>query len=103
MQSDKLLQQSVAQKLFEMLLHSQFSTSTSSQRKRSHHSQDTPLSKDELNVLQYACVYVPHALLKRYRKRCGQKYEKYIECIGKMAVQSEYEDVDFLESGWTKP
>ena len=62
MQSDKLLQQPVTQKLFEMLLHSHFSTSC--QRRFSQHSQDTPLSKDELNVLQCACGYVPHALLQ---------------------------------------
>jgi len=42
MQSDKLLQQSVTQKLFEMLLRSQFSTS--SQHRSSQHSQDTPLN-----------------------------------------------------------
>ena len=53
MQSDKLLQQSVSQKLFEMLLRSQFSTTTASQRRSSQHSHDAPLSKDELNVLQY--------------------------------------------------
>ena len=96
MQSDKLLQQSVSQKLFEMLLRSQFSTTTASQRRSSQHSHDAPLSKDELNVLQYACGYVPHALLRRYQKRSGQKYEKYIECLGEMAVRSEHENVDFL-------
>lgn len=53
------------------------------------------MTTDELNALQYAAGYVPHALLKKYEKRTGQKYEAFIECLGDMAVESE--DTDFLE------
>ena len=62
--SDKLLQQSVTQKL---LLHSQFSTS--SQRRSSQPSQDTPLSKDELNVLHYMPVGIFLMLSSRGTRR----------------------------------
>ena len=33
------------------------------------------LSKDELNVLQYACGYVPQHLLKKFQKRSCSKYD----------------------------
>ena len=85
---DQLLQQSVNQKLFEMLLPGQCPLSSSLQHGNVQDS-ESPLSKDELNAMQYACGYVPHALLKRYEKRNGRKYETFIECLGDMAVQSE--------------
>lgn len=47
------------------------------------------MSKDVLNAMQYACGYIPYALLKRYEKRSDRKYDKLIECLGDMAVQSE--------------
>ena len=37
-----------------------------------------PLGKDELNALQYACGYIPHALLKKYERRTGSKFDKFI-------------------------
>ena len=92
-QSDHYLQQSANQKLFEMLLSSHFSTSRSgsSQHAQPTNSADTVLSKDELNVLQYVCGCVPHALLKRYEKQCGKKFDQFVECLSDMAVASEHD------------
>ena len=53
------------------------------------------MSTDELNTVPYAAGYVPHALLRKYEKRKGNKYEMFIECLQDMAVASE--DNDFLE------
>jgi coiled-coil and C2 domain-containing protein 1 len=54
------------------------------------------MTEDELNALQYAAGYVPHALLKKYEKRSGEKYAAFTECLGDMAVGSE-DTSDFLE------
>ena len=90
-QPDHFLQQSANQKLFEMLLSSHLYTpqSGSSQHAQPTISSDTVFSKDELNALQYACGYVPHALLKGYEKRCGEKFD---QCLSDMAVASEHDD-----------
>ena len=86
--SDQLLQQSFNQKLFEMILPGQCSLASSLQHGNVQDC-ESPLSKDELNAMQYACGYVPHALLRRYEKRNDRKFDKFIECLGDMAVQSE--------------
>ena len=52
----------------------------------------TPMSKDELNVLQYVGGYVPHSLLKMYEKRTGTKYEQFGTCLRNMAVLSEHDN-----------
>lgn len=88
---DQLFQQSVNQKVFEMILCEHF-TATSSDVV------PTPvveMTVDDLNALQYAAGYVPHALLKKFEKRSERKYGSFIECLGNMAVASE--DTDFLE------
>ena len=54
------------------------------------------MKKDELNVLQYACGYVPHTLLKKYEKKKGEKYDRFVECLGNMAVRSENEHDDLF-------
>ena len=91
---DDLLQQSTNQKLLEMIIPSEFSSPSLSQSKKS--TEDIQLSRDELNALRYACGYVPHALLKRYEKRTGSKYDGFIECLGSMAVQGDSASEDFL-------
>ena len=92
---DKLLQQSVNQRLFEMLLPEQFPSQSSSIQTRT-----LSLAKDELNVLQYVGGYVPHALLKKYDKLKGTKYEQFIECLGDMAVESEHTDIFEYTKEW---
>ena len=90
---DQLFQQSVNQKLYEMMLQQHFSATSLTLSPTP--ARVTEMTTDELNALQYAAGYIPHALLKKYEKRTGQKYEEFIECLGYMAVQSEY--TDFLE------
>ena len=89
---DQLLQQSVSQKLFEMILPEQFPSAAD----QTPHVQE-PLGKDELNALRYACGYIPHALLKKYERRTGSKFDKFIECLGNMAVRSEHESESLLD------
>ena len=89
---DQLLQQSVNQKLFESVLLEHFPPAADQNPR-----DEEPLGKDELNALQYACGYIPHALLKRYEKRTGSKFDKFIECLGKMAVRSESNSEHFLD------
>lgn len=95
---DTLLQQSVSQKLFEMLLVENISqTSMNSDHSTSKRSDHDQFGKDELNVLRYACGYVPHTLLKRYEKRSDCKYANFIECLRYMAVQCDQTDHDMLQ------
>ena len=83
--SDDILQQSTNRKLFEMMLPSEFSGPT---MQLHHNESNIQLSSDELNALQYACGYVPRALLRRYEKQTGPKFNQFVECLGEMAVDS---------------
>ena len=89
---DQLLQQSVNQKLFEKILPEHFPSAADPSPR-----DEEPLSKDERNALQHACGYIPHALLKRYEKRTGCKFDKFIECLGDMAVRSECNSENLLD------
>ena len=83
-QSDDILQQSVNQKIIEMILPTQLSTSAQTKPKTT-----IQLNKDELNALHYACGYVPHQLIRKYQKRVGCKCEKFVECLKEMALHGE--------------
>lgn len=74
----------------------EFSVEPASSSSQGANTDNTFLSKDELNALQYACGYVPHSLLKKFQKRSGRKYDQFIQCLGEMAVHSELDDIDFL-------
>ena len=92
--AEDLLQQSINQQLFEMLLPSQFAQvlphASASERN------DEIFSKDEVNALRYACGYVPRCLLHRYEKYDGDKYMTFVKCLGEMAVECEGTVHDFL-------
>ena len=92
--SDPLLPQSVNEQLFEMLLRNHFAQFETPVSQRA--STELCMKKDELNVLQYACGYVPHTLLKKYEKKKGEKYDRFVECLGNMAVRSENEHDDLF-------
>ena len=51
---------------------------------------------DELNVMQYACGYVPYKLIKKYEGRKGDRHANILECLGNMAVTSDVHDPDLL-------
>ena len=68
-----------------MVLPSEFSGPTIQPH---YNESDIQLSSDELNALQYACGYVPRALLRRYEKQTGTKFNQFVECVGEMAVDS---------------
>ena len=95
---DPLLQQSVNQKLFDMLLSEHLEPPSSSQSRPV--SEDEPMSKDELNALQYAGGYVPHSLLKKYEKQAGLKYDQFVTCLGNMAVHSSHDELLEYTKEW---
>ena len=72
------------QKIIEMILPTQLSTSAQTKPKTT-----IQLNKDELNALHYACGYVPHQLIRKYQKRVGCKCEKFVECLKEMALHGE--------------
>ena len=95
---DQLLAQSTNQKLFEMILTKHFCSYVPGeigQGTSDNASDEISLTKDELNALQYVGGFVPHALLKRFERNIGKKYDHFYECLGEMAVVSETSD--FLE------
>ena len=94
--NDPLLEQSVNQKLFEMILGVEFSSvgpPVTTTKKSS-------IGKDELNALRYAGGFVPHSLLKRYEKKSGPKFEEYVEFLGSMAVESDHRDFLDYTKDW---
>ena len=58
------------------------------------------MNKDELNALQYAGGYVPHALLKKDEKRSGGKFKQFNQCLGDMAVECEHSDFFEYTKEW---
>ena len=97
-----LFQQSVNEKLFEILLPEKLSTSGSGVEANaaavvSAASGEASMSPDELNVLRYACGFVPFKLLKSFEKKdsTATKYDRFIHCLGDMAVDSD-EDGDLI-------
>ena len=57
-------------------------------------------TEDEMNAMRYACGYVPHALLKKYEKKCGDKYSNFVQCLGDMAIEGEGSDVLTYTTKW---
>lgn len=97
---DQLLPQSVSQEIFEKVIVKHFSRLSGSPSTSTPVIQEViTLSKDELNVLQYVGGYVPHALLKRY-KRFGKKYENLFECLKEMAVVGETDHLFEYTKEW---
>lgn len=96
--NDDLLQQSTNRKLFEMVLPSHFPCKTvqPTQNARSENN----LTADELNAMQYACGYVPRALLRKYEKRTGSKFNQYVECLGEMAVDGDESEFLMYTKRW---
>lgn len=86
--------QSVNQKVFEKILLREFSQGVAPAAASVSPNLDS-LSKDELNVLQYACGYVPQHLLKKFQKRSGSKYDQFVQCLRQMADCGDNEE-DFL-------
>ena len=41
----------------------------------------TILTEDKMNAMRYTCGYVPHALLKKYEAKCGDKYLDFVQCL----------------------
>ena len=93
---DPLLEQPVNQKLFEMILGVEFSSVGPPVAT----TKESSMGKDELNALRYAGGFVPHSLLKRYEKKSGKKFEEYVECLGSMAVESDFGDFLDYTKDW---
>ena len=55
------------------------------------------LSGDELNALRYAAGFVSHSLLKRFEKRKGEKFSRFITCLG---VVGEGSDIRSYTTKW---
>jgi hypothetical protein len=89
---DSLLEQSVFQEVFEMLVHDWFIKSSSSGSSLSASApNDITITVDELNVMRYVCGYVVRSLLKRYEKSTGGDCLELINCLDKMVVVGEDE------------
>ena len=89
---DPLLEQSVYQEIFEIVIKEYFEGATSSSCRSLPKCTIDNISTDELNVIRYACGYVAHKLLKRYEKKSGDVVQQYIICLGEMAVEGEGND-----------
>ena len=50
--------------------------------------------------MRYACGYVPHALLKKYETKCGDRCSDYVQCLGDMAIEGEGDDVLTYTTKW---
>ena len=83
---DQFLEQCVNQKMFEMTIPHHIVSCTANKSSITE-SGSVELTGDELNVLQIVGGFVPHSLLKRFKK--GGKYTEYLECLSDMGVPGE--------------
>ena len=83
---DSLLEQSIYQEVFEIVVKENFDCSSCESTARC--TVDS-ISPDELNVLCYASGYVACKLLERYEKKHRDVVEQYVMCLGEMAVEGE--------------
>lgn len=95
---DPLLIQSVARSLFEMLLKKQFGCDTGPVTRAA--TVDVEFNKDELNALRYACGYVALKLLRKYKRKRGEKFDQFEMCLGEMAVMGEPTDFTQYTTEW---
>ena len=54
------------------------------------------LSKDEDNIIRYACGYIVRTMLQKYLKQHGEKAASFVECISRM--QADHTDDKPLSS-----
>ena len=78
--SEPLFMEIVNEAIFEKLIEETFKTEPES------HSQvvATSLTKDEENILRYACGYVGMKLHQRFLKTPGEKAAQFVECLSNM-------------------
>ena len=96
---DPLLEQSVYDEIFTMLVSEYFRSQTDhSTNPASKVSTPVELTSDELNAMRYACGCVPHSLLKKYETKCGNVYSQFVQCLGDMAVEGFFFSLAFSSS-----
>lgn len=81
----EFLVQCVNPELFQRTLANTFAENR--QRKATEKQDEIPA--DELNVMQYACGFVPFKLIKKYKTNSGGKAGLFLDCLRNMAVMSE--------------
>ena len=98
---DPLLEQSVYDKIFTMLVSEYFRSQTDhSTNPASKVSTPVELTSDKLNAMRYACGYVPRSLLKKYETKCGNVYSQFVQCLGDMAVKGEGDNLLTYTRKW---
>ena len=88
-------------KLFETFMKTYFASILTSEESPPAPS-PTSFSDDELNTLRYVSGYIPYKLLRKY-ERCSTpclKAPLYVECLGKMAVAEDDNDVYNYTTKW---
>ena len=78
---DPLLEQSVYQEVFEIVVQEYFESVTSSSHESTPKCSMDNMSSDELNVLRYAGGYVARTILKRYEKKTGDIAQQYVQSV----------------------
>ena len=95
--TDPLFPQLVNQHLFEEIVKSQYEICTSEQRPVRR-----VLSKDEENVIRYACGYVSMRLLRKFKRTQGNKAASFVECLSHMAIEGPEESLLKYTQEWIK-
>lgn len=95
--TDPLFPQLVNQHLFEEIVKSEYEVCTSEQR-----SARRVLSKDEENIIRYACGYVTMRLLCKFKRTEGNKAASFVECLSHMAIEGPEESLLKYTQEWIK-
>ena len=78
--SEPLFMEIVNEVLFEKLIEAMFRA----EPEESTQAEAAPLTKDEENILRYACGYVGMKLYQRFIKMPGEKAAQFVECLSNM-------------------
>lgn len=81
--SEPLFMEIVNEALFEKLIEATFRVEPE-ESTQSDAAETAPLTKDEENILRYACGYVGLKLYQRFIKMPGEKAAQFVECLGNM-------------------
>lgn len=91
LEDNSFFAQSINQELFQQRLVEFLSPAGILSKSTSY--DEVEFTVDDLNILRYACGYVPYSLLKKFEKLQGAKAGCFVDCLGTMAVVGEGSDL----------
>ncbi len=95
-----LVYQSITQQLYSDIINCHLGAKLDLSNDVEKNYEDSPLTRDEENILRYVAGYVPFKLLLQYEKSKAAEAVSVVECLSGMAVNGEESDALAYTSKW---